>query len=403
MSHTRRIVFSLVLAGLFDARAADVPRTFGFRADALVAARSRAAKGDAGLMISLAQLRAEADKLLKLKPASVMDKKRTAASGDHHDYFSLGTYWWPDPSKPDGLPYIRRDGEVNPEIRNDADFVPFSTTCKAVETLGLAYWFTGDERYAQKVAKLLRVWFLDPATRMNPNLQHAQAIPGSCDGRGIGIIEAHFLIGLTDGLALIDGSPVWPASDATSMNAWFADYYHWLTTSKNGLDEAATENNHGSWYDAQAADLALVLGKTDEAKKILSEFPTKRIARQIEPDGRQPRELERTNSLRYSIFNLEALFTLSRLGENVGVDAWNFATPDGRGLRAALRFLAPYADPAKAWPKEDIEAPARTTILPFLAEALSHGDDAQLREPLEKFSGQPASGEYWRLWWTGKP
>jgi hypothetical protein len=392
-----------VLLGVLAARGAEAPRTFGVSATALVSARARLAQGEALLATPLAQLRAEADNLLVLKPASVMDKTKTAASGDRHDYVSLAPYWWPDPAKPDGLPYLRRDGEVNPERNVGTDFAALVRTCKAVETLGLAFWFTGHERYAQKAATLARVWFLDPAMRMNPNLEHAQAIRGINDGRGVGIIEARHLVGLTDGLALLAGSPAWPAADAAAMTAWLADYYRWLTTSKNGREEAAAENNHGSWYDVQATGLALVLGRTDDAKKLLSAVPTKRIARQIEPDGRQPLELTRTKSLNYSLFNLEALFLLSRLGEQVGVDWWNFTTHDGRSLRAALRYVAPYADPAKAWPKKDVEAADRARILPLLAEALRHGDDAQFREVLAKFSGSPAPGEHWRLCWTEQP
>ncbi len=403
MSRTLRIALLLLMLGLRTALAAEAPHTFSLSANGLVAARTQLAKGDARLATPLAQLKAEADKLLSLKPASVMDKNRTAISGDRHDYFSLAPYWWPDPTKPNGRPYIRHDGERNPEIRNGTDYEALGRSCNAVETLGLAFWFTGDERYAQKAAILIRVWFLDPATRMNPNLEHAQAIPGINDGRGIGIIEAHYLIGLLDGLALIAGSPAWPADAASAMQAWLSDYYLWLTTSKNGTDESGEKNNHGSWYDAHVADLALVLDRKDDAKKILAAFAAKRIAPQIEPDGRQPLELARTKSLNYSIFNLEALFMLCRLGEQVGVDGWNFATADGRSVRKALLYIAPYVDPAKTWPKDDIEAADRKRILPLLAMASDHYSDPLFRSLFEKFSGQPETGEHWRLCRPGQP
>jgi hypothetical protein len=292
---------------------------------------------------------------------------------------------------------------VNPESKRGTDSVALSRTCNAVETLGLAFWFTGDERYAQKAVALTRTWFLDPTTRMNPNLEHAQAIPGINNGRGIGIIEARHLINLQDGLALLAGSPAWTVADRAGMTAWLSDYFRWLTTSKNGREEAAAENNHGSWYDAQAVALALGLGRTEEAKRILAAAPLKRIARQVEPDGRQPLEFERTKSLNYSIFNLEALMLLARFGETIGVDLWKFSTPDGRSLGAAVRALAPYADPAKDWPKQDIELADRARIFPLLAGALHYGDDVKFRTPLEKFSRAAAPGEHWRLTWIGQP
>jgi len=392
------VVVTLALAGFSFARATDTPRTITLRSDELVAARAEIAGGDPRLAAPLAQLRAEADKLLKRKPASVLDKTHTAASGDKHDYFSFAPYWWPDPQKPDGLPYIRDDGKVNPTARRGTDRTAFGDTCTAVETLGLVFWFTGEARYAEKAAGLTRTWFLDPATRMNPNLEHAQAIPGINHGRGIGIIESRGLLPLIDGLALLAGSPAWTAKDATAMTAWLSAYFEWLTTSKNGRDEAAAENNHGSWCDVQAVALALALGRADDAKKILAAAPAKRIARQIESDGRQPLELARTKSLSYSLFNLEALLVLARFGENVGVELWTFSTADGRSLRTALRYLAPYADPAKQWPKQDIEAAERVRVLPLLIEALRHGDDAQFREPLRKFGRNSALAERWRLW-----
>ena len=403
MSFSFRFLASFVLASFTAGRAAEPLRTIALRADGLVAARAELARGDSRLAVPFAQLRDEADKLLTRKAASVLDKTKTAASGDRHDYFSFAPYWWPDPAKPDGLPYIRHDGKVNPGSRQGTDRTAFADTCTAVETLGLAYWFSGDERYARQAARLTRVWFLEAATRMNPNLEHAQAIPGINHGRGIGIIEARHLTSLIDGLALLAGSPAWPAAEAAAMHTWLADYYRWLTTSKNGKDEAAAENNHGSWYDVQATSLALALGRHDDAKQILAAVPQKRIARQIEPDGRQPLELERTRSLNYSLFNLEALVLLARLGDGVGLDLWSFATNDGRSLRAALRHVAPYVDPAKAWLKEDLDHADRDRVPPLLAEGILHGNEASLRELITRFAATPRPTERWRLWLTVPP
>ena len=397
----RKAVFStalmLLVAGPVAKSAETNVRTSLFSMPSLVAARASLDRGDAQLKPALEALRADAEEALKMKPASVMDKPRASASGDKHDYFSYGPYWWPDPAKPGGLPYIRRDGEVNPTTREDTDDAAFSRLGPAVETLGLAYWFTGDERYANKAAALVRIWFLDPATRMKPNFQHAQAIPGITDGRGIGIIEARRLMDVNEGLALIAGSKAWSNSDRTAFHGWLAAFYEWLTTSSNGHDEQAAQNNHGSWYDVQVAHLALVLGRNADAKKILTEGLTRRLAKQIEPDGSQPLELARTKSLNYSLYNLEALFGCARLAEHVGVDWWSYATPDGRSLRAALRKLAPYVDPAKLWPKTDIRPADRNQILPLLARYLAHGDDPEFRSLFEQHAASDAPAARWRL------
>ena len=349
------------------------------------------------LQPAFAKLREDAEAALKLKPASVMDKPLTAVSGDKHDYFSYGPYWWPDPAKADGLPYIRRDGQRNPAALENTDDAAFSLLGPAIETLGLAYWFTSDERYARKAGLLVRVWFLDPATRMNPNFQHAQAIPGITDGRGIGIIEARRLINVNEGLALIAGSPAWTGADRAAFHTWLTAFYEWLTTSANGRDEQAAENNHGTWYDAQVAHLALVLGRTPDAKRILTEGLARRLARQVEPDGSQPRELARTKSLNYSIYNLEGLFACARLAEHAGVDWWSFATADGRSLRAALAFLAPYLDASKPWPRKDIHPGDREQILPLLAQYLRHGNSPELLDIYSRHAARSPLSARWRL------
>ncbi|MDF9828359.1 hypothetical protein M2447_002477 [Ereboglobus sp. PH5-10] len=353
----------------------------------LANARERAHANDPAFRPAYDRVLREADKALALKPLSVIDKKLTADSGDKHDYLSLAPYWWPDPAKPDGLPYIRRDGQVNPESKRDNDALKFVRICTAVKTLGLAYYLTGRETYAETAALLTRVWFLDEATRMNPNLNHAQGIRGRNSGRGAGVLEGRHITALTDGLALIAASSAWPAEKQTAMRAWLESYHTWLTTSKIGLAEAAAANNHGTWYAVQAAHLELALGKTAAARRRVEKQLPHYIATQIEPDGRQPHELARTNSLHYSIFNLEPLFELAQLGERAGyTGGWAHTTKDGRSLRAALAYVAPYLDPAKPWPKKDITPGKTARILPLLRAYLARQDDAQFKALYETYS-----------------
>jgi hypothetical protein len=225
-----------------------------------------------------------------------------------------------------------------------------------IETLALAYYFTGNEAYAAQAAKFARVWFLDPATRMNPNLKFAQAVPGQNDGRGTGILEGRHIAWAADAIGLLAGSKSWTEADQKGLDAWLNAYLDWLLTSGPGQDECAARNNHGTWFDVQTARIALCLGRTNVAQHIIEEAKQKRITVQIQPDGRQPLELERTKSLSYSRFNLQALCELATLGEHAGVDLWHFQTADGRSIRRGLEFLLPYVDkPAKPWPYEQIK------------------------------------------------
>ena len=310
----------------------------------------------------------EAEQALLAGPFSVMDKQRAAPSGDKHDFVSLAPYWWPDPARPGGLPYVRRDGEVNPESKRDTDDVPFGRMVGAVSTLAAAYRETTDERFASRAALLLRVWFLDPATRMNPNLDYGQGVPGHNTGRGAGIIATRRLVDVVDAARLLAASPAWTARDADGLRAWCSAYAAWLKTSRNGLEEAAAENNHGTWYEAQLTALLLYTGRDGEAKARF-DAAKRRLASQIEPDGRQPRELARTRSWSYSVMNLHGWFTVARLAGEAGVDLWHYRTADGRSLRAAVDYLVPFARGDARWPHQQITPIARDEFAALLDQA----------------------------------
>src|SRR3954468_6495078 len=268
------------------------PQVFSLPPGALVSARARAISGDQEIRPALERLIEEAEHALKAKPVSVMDKTKAPPSRDKHDYMSTAPYFWPDPSKANGLPYIRRDGFRNPESHNAASDSPrMGKMANTAHTLALAYYFTGKEEYAAQAAKVMRVWFLDPATRMNPNFNFAQAIPGVNTGRGTGMIESRSLIPVMDAAGLLARSTNWTKYDQGGLRKWMADFLEWAQTSKNGKDEKAAKNNHGTFYDLQTAHLALFAGQEELALRIVESVKTNRIASQIKADGSQPFEL----------------------------------------------------------------------------------------------------------------
>ena len=332
----------------------NLPRVF--KADPHVLAKSKAGyvAGDSSLKPSFTALFADAIEALKIHPPSVMDKHQVPPSGDKHDYMSQAPYYWPDTNSPDG-PYIRRDGEHNPEAYADTNERGLKLACGSAQTLALAYYFSGDEKYAAKASEILRVWFLNPTTKMNPNLNFGQGIPGKVTGRPAGLISAACLADAVDVLGLLAGSKSWTAADQKGMVDWMTQYFQWLTTSKIGVGELNAKNNHGTLCDIQATVIGLFIGKTDYARRIILDVRTNRIARQIEPDGKQPLELARTRGLHYSLKNLQGLMDLASIGQNLGVDLWHYATPDGRSILRALEFLSPYANQNKKWPYQQID------------------------------------------------
>ncbi len=364
--------------------AAVPPRVYALDAEALARAKRRIESRDPRIQPAYDQLLREASAALLVPAPSVMDKRRVPPSGDKHDYVSMGPYWWPDSTKPGGVPYIRRDGERNPEIRVDYDAPRLAAMINAVTTLSLAYYFSDDEEYAGRARLLLRTWFLDPATRMNPHLRYGQGIPGVTQGRAAGIIETRGLVGVVDAIGMLERSPSWTAADERGMAQWLSAYLGWLRSSAIGRQERGAHNNHGTWYDAQVAALALLTGDTALARSTLAAAKTHRIASQVMADGRQPYELARTRSLAYSVMNLEGLFRLAQLGRHVGVDLWSYRSPRGGSIRKALDYLAPYADPRRKWPGHQITPTEPDLLVSALEQArLAYHDaryDALLRQ-----------------------
>src|SRR5437588_5740430 len=360
------------------------PRVFLLDAGQLQTAKQRLRDGDKNLAQAWGKLEREAQQALSAGTFSVVSKAATPPSGDKHDYMSQAPYFWPDPKSPNGLPYIRRDGERNPEINKITDHHTMDQIVSAVETLALAYYLKGNEAYAAKAAQLLRAWFFDPATRMNPNLQYAQFIPGINTGRGIGLIETRGLTQVVDAIGLLAGSRALNDADQSGLQDWFGKFLQWMQESKNGREEAAAKNNHGTYYDVQVVSYALFLGKKDLAVRVLQEARQKRIATQIEPDGRQPLELARTKAWSYSNGNLDGLMLLATLGERVGVDLWNYQTSDGRGIRKALDFLTPVALSERKWQYQELSGVKPESLFPLMRRAANVYRDKQYQALMAK-------------------
>ncbi len=297
----------------------------------------------------------DANKALTEGPWSVTDKTRIPPSGDKHDYMSIGPYWWPDPAKSGGLPYVNRDGQVNPERATGAfDRTRLGNMASAVQTLSLAYYYSDDAKYAQRAAMILRAWFLDSNTRMNPNLNFAQGVPGSTPGRSFGIIDSAELLGVTESIGLLEPSGALSGDDLKGLRGWFGDLSGWMVTSANGKEEGAAKNNHAIWYDLELSEFALFSGKADLAKATISAFGQARLNPQMASDGSLPQELARTRSFHYSSWAMQAVYDVATLGECVGVDLWNYQEPDGRSLRKATDFLAAYSGRESDWKWQEI-------------------------------------------------
>jgi hypothetical protein len=344
------------------------PGTFIVDAHRLQEIKKKADQKDSATLQLLDQLINKADDLLNMNLLSVMDKAYTPPSGNKHDYMSQAPYFWYDSTKPNGLPYVRRDGEHNPEIKRITDRTYIGELENATRILALTWYLTGKEKYAAKASALIHHWFFNEATSMNPNLEYAQGIPGITNGRGIGIIETRTLTGIADAVGLLAGSSSWNTTDTRQLQQWYKQYLHWMLTSKNGNEEHYWKNNHGTWFYVQAIDFALFTGEKNKAIQLLNESK-KRLDSQLTKEGKFPLELERTNSLGYSTFVISAWFQVATLAEKLGADLWHYKTASGATLQTAIDWLLPYALKEKRWPYDQISPYNTADFYPLLLQA----------------------------------
>ena len=328
---------------------AGLPELTNYPSKNLARLKQGIAGGQADYVAAKNALVAGAEAELTREAYTIVNKKVMPPSGNPNDYLSLAPYWWPDPEKEDGLPWIRRDGEVNPVTQGDnVDKTQRGDFFEALRLQTYAHFLTEEAKFGNRADTLLRVWFLDPATRMNPNLDYAQGIPGVNTGRCYGVIELRGLIDVVTDLQILAATGGVSEQTKAGVDAWFTDYLEWLQTDELGIEEGTRTNNHGTWYDTQVLAYLIYLGRIEEARQV-AEGVKARIDHQIDAQGKQPEELARTNTLHYSVFNLQAFVQLAYYGKLLDIDLWDYASPEGGSIHGAFKFLQPYASGQEKW------------------------------------------------------
>lgn len=338
------------MMGAGCAWAAGIPMTLVSESEA-EPIHSAIVRKEAWTLEPVRRIHADAKRRMKEGPWSVTFDRPQGLTLDIHDYYSQAPYWWPqdDPK----APYIRKDGQTNPN-RFLANRNSINSMADALYTLGTAAFLLDDLRYAQRAARVVRVWFIDPKTRMNPSLEYAQAIRNFNSGRGAGVIDGRVFIRAIQGMEFLAQTGQWDAKEQAAVRRWFQEYLHWLTTSELALDEKNSGNNRASWWAAQTAAVATFVEDEPAQKMAWTWYRDQVLGKQIQANGSAPREEARTRSLSYSAFNLEAMTTVCRIAQVHGVDLWGAKAKNGATLGTVIEYLLPYLSDPKKWAKEQI-------------------------------------------------
>jgi len=326
------------------------------------------------------QILAEAGWAMKQAPITVTASFCTRSAGGRHDFFSEADYFWPDPQNPDG-PYINRDGMTNPDnfVEHRKAMIRFS---KIIGALASAYKITGDPKYVRQAVIHLKAWFIDPETLMNPNLLYAQAVKGKFTGRNYGIIDSIHLMEVAQGVIVMES--VMDPEATNGIKKWFAEYINWLTTSKPGIEEKLTKNNHSTCWAMQVASFAKLCDNKVVLDSLRIMYKTVLLPNQMGADGSFPLETSRTKPYGYSIFNLDAMATLCQILSTPQDNIWNFQTPDGKSIRKGIDYLYPFVTDKSKWP---------------LKQDVMYWDNWPVAQPFLLFGANAYNEDAWFLTW----
>lgn len=352
------------------------------------------------------RLTAHADAIIADVPNTIVTVQNPRSAGGRHDFSSEGDYWWPDPKHPDG-PYIQRDGLTNPD-----NFVAHRqlllTFAREFGYLAGAYRVTHDESYAAAAVRHLHAWFVDPATRMNPNLQYAQAIHGLNTGRSIGVIDTVHFAEVALGVEALRGSPALNPAEDAAITGWFREYLHWLTTHPFGIQESEAKNNHGTCAWLQIACFAHLTGDHEMLARARRRFQEVLLPHQMAADGSFPEELRRTKPYGYSIFNLDVMTALAVVCSTPGEDLVTWSLPDGRSLARGVAWLAPFLADKDRWLStvrrtvpnaKGIAEPTSERVRPDVM----YWNDWPVRQPSLLFGAFATGREDWLALWKRLP
>ncbi|HEX3747237.1 MAG TPA: alginate lyase family protein [Bryobacteraceae bacterium] len=343
-----KTVVALLLVATFSQ--ADIPMTL-VSEDEAEPIHSAIIRKEVWTQDPVRRLRADADRRMREGPWSVTTDRPKGVDVDPHEYYSEAAYYWPNPDNPTG-PYLREDGHSNP-ARIVANQTALNAMSNAVFSLGVASFLLDNPNYGKRAAAIIHTWFVNPRTKMSPDLDYAQSVPGVNNGRGTGVVDGRLFMRAIQGMEFLEQTGNWSPRDQAAVHQWFIDYLHWLLTSRNATDEQKSGNDHASWWTAEVAAVGSYLGDEKTQQMAFGFYREYLLPHEIMPNGSAPHEEVRARSLRSSALNLDAFSTICRIAQVHGKsDLWSVRARNGASMGSALDYLSPFLQDPKKWSRE---------------------------------------------------
>lgn len=292
-----------------------------------------------------------ANKVLQTEPVAVTDKS-FSISGNPHNFESLSIYWWPNPQNPTG-PYIAKDGQANPEHKQ-YDLPRLMKMVDNLQKVGKAYIITKDSKYYDFFCKQLDVWFINDETKMLPNFNYCQFIPGRNNGKGNpqGMIDSYNFNSIIENINKVNAIQPIGNKRLKALKRWMKNFASWMENSDNGKVASRYKNNQGIAYDTTLFNIYRFAGNDKKCSQVIQSC-CHRIKQQIDNEGKQPEELKRTRAYFYSIWNLQHIVEFLTYANDASFDIDNETR---RKVCKSIQYLEQFIGHKEKFPYKDISA-----------------------------------------------
>lgn len=328
-------------------------------------------------------------------PLSVTDKPETLPGTSERSYVNAVPHWQSLAGSESALSrssLLEGTGPLGGDVSQHYDRARWQLMADCVCALALDGHLNGNAASHAHAHRLVRAWFLDPATAMIPDGAYAR-FSAVDPGRNVldACIDFRDIHPLLDALTLLRQAGCFSLAEQQQLDEWFDAFLAWLSQ-----DSASFLSDHSgspacTWYHLLMLAIAAFRGRRNVAAQVFDNLPGL-LDRQFRPDG-SPRSSSADAPLRHEhLFNLQAWSNLVVISSALGRNLLAFTDSNGVGLQRAFQYAQRHL------PAEDAAAlPARTWLAAMQAQI--HSDAALAPAPelpplAEASSGLPP---FWSL------